>query len=320
VPRVLVLAVLAALIGGFLASSLLGHETSPPENAVSQTARLSDLAASKQGPLPTATPPCPACNQDENAWQAQTAVPPPVLLGKSAALIEASCGRLIFGQQSHERRAPASLTKIATALVVADQNRMQEQVDIQLNGWELSAEDDSSIMGLEVGMRMSVEELVWGLLLRSGNDAADELARVFGGTDRFVAMMNAKVQSLGLKDTQFKNPHGLDADGLYSTTFDMAVLGKALLANPLLAEMVRTKDHPTTWSPEAMPNANWLLYVYPDSIGIKTGYTEAAGATIVGAATRDGRTLIASVFDSGDVFWDSMRLFDWAFANTRSLC
>jgi D-alanyl-D-alanine carboxypeptidase len=319
VPRVFVLVILAALIGGFSSSFLLGHEDSPSDVELYGGGSTNDVAASRLA-APTPVRPCPACGQDENAWRAQTAVAPPVLLGKSAALIEASCGKQIFGQQSHERRAPASLTKIATALVVVDQNRMQEPVDIQLNGWELSAADDSSIMGLEVGMRMSVEELVWGLLLRSGNDAADELARVFGGTDKFVGLMNAKVQSLGLKDTQFKNPHGLDADGLYSTTFDMTILGKTLLANPTLAEMVRTKDHPTTWSPEPMPNGDWLLYAYPDAIGIKTGYTENAGATIVGAATRDGRTLIASVFDSSDVFWDSMRLFDWAFANTQSSC
>ncbi|MGE0057752.1 MAG: D-alanyl-D-alanine carboxypeptidase family protein [Dehalococcoidia bacterium] len=318
-PRVFLLVLVAALIGGFAASTLFGREDpSPQQTALSGGGDIRDVAIIL--PTPTAVTPCPACGQDEAAWRAQTAVPPPVLLGKSAALIEASCGRQVFGQQSHERRAPASLTKIATALVVADQNRMQEQVDIQLNGWDLSAEDDSSIMGLEAGMRMPVSELVWGLLLRSGNDAAVELARIFGGQARFVDLMNAKVKSLGLKDTQFKNPHGLDADGLYSTTFDMAVLGKTLLAHPTLAEMVRTKDHPTTWSSEAMPNGNWLLYVYPDSIGIKTGYTENAGATIVSAATRDGRTLVASVFDSADVFWDSMRLFDWAFANTRSSC
>jgi D-alanyl-D-alanine carboxypeptidase len=318
VPRFFLLVVAAALLGGFGASFLLGDEK--PPSADLTTPGETVLSSMTRPVAPTATPPCPSCGQDEQAWRAQTAVQPPVLLGKTAALIEASCGKMILGQASNERRAPASLAKIATALVVADQDRWQQQVDIQLNGWDLSAEDDSSIMGLEAGMRMSVEELVWGLLLRSGNDAAVELARVFGGQGRFVDMMNAKVKALGLRDTQFKNPHGLDAEGLYSTTFDMAVLGKTLLTNPTLANMVRTKDHPTTWSSEPMPNGDWLLYVYPDAIGVKTGYTEHAGATIVGAAERDGRILVVSVFDSADVFWDSMRLFNWAFENTHSSC
>ena len=319
-PRVFILVVLAALIGGLGANLLLGREDELPRD-LDGGATASDIAAALST-LPTPTPdiPCPSCGQDEQAWRAMTTVAPPVLLGKTAALIEGSCGKMILGQNAHERRAPASLTKIATALVVVDQNRWTQEVDIELNGWDLSAEDDSSIMGLEAGMRMSIEELVWGLLLRSGNDAAVELARVLGGNDRFVEMMNAKTRSLGLQNTEFRNADGRDAEGGYSTTFDMAVLGRTLLANPTLAQMVQTKDHVTTWSMETMANGNWLLYIYPDAIGIKTGYTEAAGGTIVSAARRDGRTLIASVFDSGDVFWDSMRLFDWAFANTRTSC
>jgi D-alanyl-D-alanine carboxypeptidase len=319
VPRVLILVALAAVIGGLGASLLFGKEDGPPgltdpPTGVDVAAVLSSL------PAPTPNVPCPSCGQDEQAWRGMTTVAPPVLLGKTAALIEGSCGKLIYGLNAHDRRPPASLTKIATALVVIDANRWAEEIDIQLNGWDLSAEDDSSIMGLEAGMRMSVEELVWGLLLRSGNDAAAELARVLGGQEKFVGQMNAKARSLGLQNTQFRNPDGRDADGGYSSTFDMAVLGKTLLANPTLAQIVHTKDHVTTWSSESMPNGNWLLYVYPDAIGVKTGYTEGAGGTIVAAAKRDGRTLIASVFDSGDVFWDSMRLFDWAFANTRETC
>lgn len=320
-PRVLVLVVIAAFLGALGANLLLGEENSSqpvePETATS----LGGLARSDQGSMPrvTPTPACASCGQDEQAWRAQTAVPPPVLLGKTAALIE-SCGKQIFGQNSHEHRPAASLVKIATALVASEQGTWRQQVEIRINGWELSAEDDSSIMGLEAGMRMTVEELVWGLMLRSGNDAAIEIARVHGGEERFVALMNAKGEALGLKDTRFRNPHGLDADGAYSSTFDMATLGRALLANPTLATMVRTKDHANSWSPELMPNGNWLLYVYPDAIGIKTGYTEGAGGTIVAAAERDGRVLIASVFDSADVFWDSMRLFDWAYANTKSSC
>lgn len=319
--RAFILVFIAALIGGLGASMLFGDENNLPSQAsiTSGFTAANQQSATTAVPAVVATPICASCGQDEQAWKAQTGVAPPLLLGKSAALIE-SCGKMIFGQGALDHRPAASLAKIATALVAAEQGLWREEVDITVNGWEMSARDESSIMGLEIGMRMTVEELVWGLLLRSGNDAAVELARVHGGETRFVGLMNDRVSELGLKDTQFRNPHGLDADGAYSTAFDMTILGKALLANPTLATMVATKDHPTTWSTEPMPNGNWLLYVYPDAIGIKTGYTETAGGTIVGAARRDGRTLIASVFDSGDVFWDSMRLFDWAFANTKTTC
>lgn len=318
--RIIVLVAAAAIAGGIGANLLLGREAPATRNLAFSVDPAIVADALRTIPTPAPETPCPSCGQDEQAWRSKTSVPPPELLGQSAALLEASCGRQIFGLRSHERRPAASLTKIATALVAVDQNRWNDVIDVGINGWDLSAEDDSSIMGLEAGMRITVEELVWGLLLRSGNDAALELARVLGGQERFVEMMNAKARSLGLTDTQFKNPDGRDADGAYSTTFDMAVLGRALLANPTLAHMVQTRDHVANWSGEVMPNGNWLLYVYPEAIGIKTGYTEAAGGTIVAAAQREGRILIASVFDSADIFWDSMRLFRWAFDNVPASC
>lgn len=320
--RLFLLLVIAALAGGFGASVFLGEEKESQGSLLSISGvgdvipRPAELAATATA---VPTPPCPSCGQNEQAWQAQTSVLPPTLLGRNAALIE-SCGTLTYGQLPYERQPAASLVKIATAIVAAEGPHWREEVSIDIDGWDLAAEDGSSIMGLQKGMRMTVEELVWGLMFRSGNDAAIEIARVHGGEQTFVSLMNAKAAALGLKDTQFRNAHGLDAPGAYSTTFDMAQLGKALLANPTLARMVRTKEHDTSWDSISMENGNWLLYVYPDAIGIKTGYTEEAGGTIVAAAERDGRVLIASIFDSADIFWDSMRLFDWAFLNTRSTC
>jgi D-alanyl-D-alanine carboxypeptidase len=305
-----------------MAFGLVRDANEPASSVLSNTAAgtiSQDLVAENSAPRPSPTP-CPACGQDENLWRAQTANPPPEPLGQAVAVVEASCGRMIYGKDSGSRRPAASLVKIATALVVTDQRRLTDIVDIQNNGWDLAAEDGSSIMGLRVGMQLSVEELVWGLLLMSGNDAANELARHFGGVEHFVALMNAKAASLGLTDTHFRNAHGLDADGAYSTAFELTVFGRALLADPLLATMVVTQHHVTDWKPDGIWNGNWLLYIYPEAIGIKTGYTEAAGGTIVAAATRDGRTLVTSVLNSADVFWDSMRLFDWAFQNTRSAC
>jgi D-alanyl-D-alanine carboxypeptidase len=170
-------------------------------------------------------------------------------------------------------------------------------------------------------MRLTVEELLYGLLLPSGNDAALQLSEYLGGENRVVDRMNARVKALGLTDTHLANSHGLDAPGAYSTPFDMAVLGAALLEDPVLRGIVGTEFRPEEWHElGGLWNGNYLMYIYDDAIGIKTGYTEAAGWSIVAAAERDGRLLIASVFNSADVYWDAMRLFDWAFDNLESAC
>ena len=271
--------------------------------------------------IPTAVPaPCPACGQDESLWRSFTGVQPPELLGKSAALLEGSCGRQIFGHASHERMLPASLVKIASALAVRDQRPLTDMIDSTIDGWDLTAQDGSSIMGLKPGMRLSIEELLHGLLLPSGNDAALTLADALGGQENLVRAMNRKARTLGLRDTRFQNAHGLDADGQYSTAFDMTVLGAALLQDPVLAKMVATQSVPASWSDRPLWNGNYLLYIYPDTVGVKTGWTEGAGGTIVAAASRGGRLLIASVFNSADVYYDSMRLFNWAYASTPPVC
>jgi D-alanyl-D-alanine carboxypeptidase len=274
-----------------------------------------------RGPaVASSTGPCPACGQNEELWRTSTDQPPPALLGKAAALVEASCGKMIYGTGSRERLPPASLNKITTALAVQEFGRSREVVDITINGWELSIRDDSTIMGLEAGMRLTVEELLQGLLLMSGNDAAIALAQHFGGEERLVRRMNDMATRLGLTDTQFRNVHGLDADGQYASAFDLTVLGRTLLADPFLQTLVSSDKVRALWTDREIWNGNWLMYIYPGARGIKTGYTEAAGGTIVAAAERDGRTLVASVLNSADVFYDSIRLFNWAFARVPRVC
>jgi len=305
------------LAAGFLIAALRGG--SEGREGVS-VAAVADLQASAEGtPAPTPAA-CPACGQDESYWRRLTQVAPPALLGQSAALIEGGCGRQLYGLDSHSRRPPASLAKIATALVVVENARLSDVVDVTVNGWELTVRDGSSIMGLEAGMRLTVEDLLWGLLLLSGNDAAIQLAEHLGGERRFMDLVEAKVRSLGLRDTRFANPHGLDAPGSYTSAFDIAVLGRALLQTPVLRQMVSTQFHAASWTSRGIWNGNWLMYIYPNVVGVKTGFTEAAGGTIVAAVERDGRLLIASVLNSADIFYDSMRLFDWGFANVPPAC
>ena len=282
-------------------------------------------AASNVGALSAEAPPgkpapCPYCNQNPNAWLAQTSVAPPEMGGRAVAVVEGACGALIYGFNQDERLPPASLVKIATALVVMDTANLNDRLDIRTNGWDLSAEDGSSIMGLEEGMNLSVEEVLYGLLLPSGNDAALELAQHYGGLDGFVDKMNRRAEGLGLKNTHFTNPDGRDNERLFSTVFDMIVLGRELMANPKLATIVGTQSFKPNWDGTTLWNGNYLHYIYPGTVGVKTGFTEQANSTIVAAVQRNGRVLYASSFGSWDAYWDAIRLFNWAFDNTRSTC
>ncbi len=193
-------------------------------------------------------------------------------------------------------------------------------VDIRITGWDLAADDGSSIMGIEAGMRLTVEDLVHGMLLVSGNDAALALAGHFGGTARFVEMMNARVKRLGLANTHFANPDGRDNPAHYSSALDMALLGRALLQDPALRSIVNTKSYLPHWNGRVLWNNNEMIYAYNDAVGVKIGYTEGAEFTIVTGIERDGRLLIASVFGSWNLYTDPVRLLNWAFANTRSAC
>ena len=217
--------------------------------------------------------------------------------------------------------APASLTKIATALVALERADLAETVDVRINGVELSASTDSTVMGLEPGQRMSVRDLLFGLLLPSGNDAAIALAEHVGGdVPAFVDLMNAKVNELGLGDTHFANPHGLDDPDLYTSAFDIAMLGRELIRQPELAAIVRTPTYQPAWDGPPVWNGNRLLNTYPGSIGVKTGFTDEARGTIVAAADRDGRRLVVSVLGSSAIYDDAITLMEWAFTDERSAC
>jgi D-alanyl-D-alanine carboxypeptidase len=317
-----IVATLGLLVGVAFVSLTGGNAESPAiENASVAGAVNAECGGDCDSKLTPTPVPCLTCNQDSDTWRRFGTKAPPDLGAHAVALVEGSCGKLIYGLRPTEERAPASLAKIVTAMVVADNADLDDEVDVNVTGWELVVENDSSIMGLEKGMRLSVEDLLYGLLLASGNDAALALSDHLGGESKLVEKMNKHVQKLGLKNTVLRNTHGLDASGAHTTPLDMAFLGRELLKYPELAKIVGTDFRPFEWHDGGgIWNGNYLTYTYDDAIGIKTGYTEDAGWLIVGAAERDGRVLIASVFDSFDVIWDSMRLFDWAFDNVPEVC
>ena len=248
------------------------------------------------------------------------AVPPPIT-AQSVVIIEEPCGALLYGDSVHQRMAPASLTKVATALVAAERADLSEIVDVRVDGAELALTTDSTVMGLVPGQQLSLRDLLYGLLLPSGNDAALAIAEHVGfTTTAFVDLMNDKVEQLGLSDTHFTNPHGLDELGQYTSAFDIAMLGRELIRQPELAAIVRTTTYQPAWDGPPLWNGNRLVYSYPDSLGVKIGYTDEAQQTIVAAAEREGRRLIVSALGSSSIYEDAVALFEWAFASSESVC
>jgi D-alanyl-D-alanine carboxypeptidase len=252
------------------------------------------------------------------------AIPPEpdfLINGRAAAVIEGSCGALVHGWNEAIRLAPASLTKMMTAIVAREHlPDVNAPVTVGVSGSHMAKTTGSSIMGLEPGMRVTVQDLLYGLMLPSGNDAAVALAEAStGDVGAFVRRMNEKAVALGLNDTHFVNPHGLDQAGIHSSAGDMARLGLAMMHDPYLAQIAAAPDYKTAGG-MSMRNSNKILRQYPGSYGVKIGFTGAAQHTIVAAAERNGRHLYVSVLGSQTSYDDTARLFDWAFNNTRPSC
>ena len=262
----------------------------------------------------------PASSEVETALaQTRRLLPPFLIESKAAAVIDAACGELLYGKNENTPLPPASLTKMMTAIAVLELvPDIDRVVTADVSGTHLARTTFSSVMGLEPGMQASVRDLLYGLMLPSGNDAALVLARVAGGDEQsFVNYMNMRAQQLGLAGTSFANPNGLDQKGLHSTATEMAYLGMAMMQNPLLASISATPLH--VWSAgHPLRNGNRLLASYPGLLGVKIGYTERAGHTIVAAATRDGRQVYVSVLGSAVPYVDARQLLDWAFTTPRA--
>jgi serine-type D-Ala-D-Ala carboxypeptidase (penicillin-binding protein 5/6) len=238
---------------------------------------------------------------------------PPAIVAKAAAVMDATTGQVVFEKNAHERRAQASTTKMMTALVTLSDAKLSDIVTAGPNVKTV----EPSIIGLDPGDKLTVEQLLYGLLLPSGNDAAVDLAEYVGGSiPQFAEMMNAKAADLGLKDTHFVTPHGLDVDGHYSSAYDLAVIAKTALQNPTFEKIVATRDYrvqgPPAW---LFRNNNQLLTAYPGADGVKTGYTDNAGHCLVSSVTRDGHRAISVVLDSDSVWDDSAALMDYFFSN-----
>jgi D-alanyl-D-alanine carboxypeptidase (penicillin-binding protein 5/6) len=206
-----------------------------------------------------------------------------------------------------------------TAAVATDQASTNRMIKTNIDGAKLFDDTGSTIMGLKPGMELSLLDLLYGLLLPSGNDAAKAIAvGIAGDESSFVELMNAKAESLALDDSHFTNPHGLDEPGLYSSAYDMAMLARYVMQQPMLRQIVSTVSWQPSWDGPPVWNGNRLIGEYDGADGVKIGYTEASQQTIVASATRGGRRIIASLMRSQDRYTDSKRVLDWAFAQPSS--
>lgn len=247
---------------------------------------------------------------------------PPVITADAAVLMEAHTGALLYSRNGLKPRSPASLTKIMTAVVAIESGRMAEVVEVP--AWATWVE--GSAAGLAPGERYTLEELVYALMLPSGNDAALAIAAYLGGgVGGFASLMNQKARAIGALHTHFKNPHGLTEIGHLTTAYDLAQIARYAMENPTFARIVstaRTVIYPkpapgqTTRSGQRgleLVNTNKLLWSYAPAEGIKTGTTAAAGKCLVACAAKGRMRLIAVLLRSDDRWEDAMRLLDFGF-------
>lgn len=235
----------------------------------------------------------------------------PALSARSAVLMDRESGRVLYAKEAEEQRPIASITKLMTALVAVEL-RPDLSVPVEVKPEWTGAEGSS--MYLRPGEELTLEALLYGLLLSSGNDAALAIAGCCAGdVDAFVAEMNRKAAQLGMNHTHFANPNGLDDPQHYSTAYDMALLARVVLEREELRTIVAARS--IAIGGRSLTNHNKLLWRYEGCTGLKTGYTDEAGRTLVSSALRDGQELIAVTLDAPNDWADHAALFDYGFAS-----
>lgn len=249
-----------------------------------------------------------------------SAVPAPLPTIEAAALVlmDERTARVLYARDAHRRLPPASTTKMMTALLAAEALPLDAFVPISLRA---SQERSGAAIGLERGEWWTVDDLLHALLIHSANDAAVALAEaVSGSVDVFAARMNARARALGARDTYFVSPNGRYDPRHVSSAYDLALIARAALSNPVVARIVTLR----TWTltrpgsaPRMLINTNRLLWQLRGADGIKTGWIAESGPCLVASATRDGRRLIAVLLHAPRVFADAARLLEFGFSGVR---
>ena len=238
---------------------------------------------------------------------------------KSAILINADTGEVIYSQNANEKLPMASTTKIMTALILCEEGNMEKEITVTP---EMVRVEGTS-MGLLGGDKVSFKALLYGMLLASGNDAANVTAYALGGTvDGFVNMMNKKAKELGLNNTHFETPSGLDGDEHSTTAEDLAKLAKVCMDNPLFKEAASTKaitlEYGNPPYRRTLTNHNKLLKTFEGAVGVKTGFTKKAGRCLVSCAEREGKRVIAVTLKDPNDWEDHINLLNYGLEKVQT--
>ncbi len=240
---------------------------------------------------------------------------PPQIATTSAILVDAETGIVLYERNADARRAPASTTKILTAVLLLENVPPDEMIEADKE----CAETDGSSLYMLPGERIAAGEIIYGLLLRSANDACVAVAKHVAGSEAaFAEMMNRKAAEIGATHSHFSNPNGLPAKDHWTTARDLALIASYAMRNPEFRKVVGTRYHTIKRDPRNkdtfIKNRAKFLWQYPGADGIKTGYTVPAGRCFVGSATRRGWRLISVVLNSPDMYGETKQLMDYGFA------
>ena len=253
-------------------------------------------------------------------WLARHPAPPLDIHAESAVVVDVDAHEVLWRRDDRSPRPPASLTKMITAMVAADLAPLDTPVVVPAEATQ--SDGTWTMMGLTPGEQLTVRELLYGMFMRSGNDAAETLARVFVPRPRFVRLMNEKAAELGMRDTHFTNPSGLDDPRLRTTAFDLAIAGATIATRyPELLAIAGTRamllPASAAHGEYQMRSLITLISTYPGATGLKSGYTDDAGYCLVATATRGARHLVAVVMHSDlALTTDATRLLDYGFGVT----
>jgi D-alanyl-D-alanine carboxypeptidase (penicillin-binding protein 5/6) len=244
---------------------------------------------------------------------------PPRISADAAIVMDVTTGTILFEKNARRLMAPASTTKILTAIVALERGNLQDLVTVSRH----AAYTEGSSVHLSPGEKLSLDDLLVGLLLRSGNDSAVAIAEHVAGTEqKFAELCNIRAKEIGAQHTTFRNPHGLTAPGHLTTACDLAILARhALLTLPRFAEIVSAREDTIDWDgrpyDRQLRNTNKLLWMFAGADGVKTGTTKVAGQCLVSSATRNGQQIVAVVLHSGSRWADSTQLLQYGFDNFK---
>lgn len=243
------------------------------------------------------------------------ATPAPANSALSAIVMDEASGAVLYEKDAHRQLPPASLTKIATAILAAEHKDLDRTVTIDVDSRTMRG---STVMGLIPGDRFTMRDLLHGLMMPSGNDAGLAIGRAVAGSDAaFVEQMNNLSRRLGLTDTSWANPHGLGGASHYTSAYDLAILSRYYMSFPELRDVVAKGVYTTAGDRAIQMYTLNPLFGYPGVDGLKTGYTRTAGNTLVTSRVRDGHRIFVVILNDGNRSGDAWALSQWAFAAYR---